>query len=341
MNKPAIIKAIICSIIMIMSICSCDTDNSVLQEDATCIETPAPSGHTDIVLYPFRENESMKWGYMDKEGTVIITPQYDIAENFIKNLAVVCIRDDGDDTYSGNWGIIDKNNNIIIPLIYDNITMSEESILALTKEPPRRSHGGEIWRYKNEQGKTIFELVDYAHAAPFCEGLARVQEYANFGLIGCIDNTGEYVIPPQYINMSSFSEGLALVSSVAGINSKYGFIDTENNSIIPEIYESADVFSEEVAPVQVDGKWGYINRNNELVIPFKYENASIFSEGVASVEENGLWGIINHDGEYILSPQYPFLSDCYNGLIMVGRRDEYIDSPYYINLRGEIIRPNL
>lgn len=53
-------------------------------------------------------------------------------------------------------------------------------------------------------------------------------------------------------------------------------------AIAPQ-YEDAGIFSEGLAPVKKDGKWGYINENNEVVIPFQYDVAGIFSEGHAVV----------------------------------------------------------
>lgn len=48
-------------------------------------------------------------------------------------------------------------------------------------------------------------------------------------------------------------------------------------------YEDADQFSEHLAPVKMDGKWGYIDEENNLVIPCQYDMACLFSEGYAVV----------------------------------------------------------
>ena len=102
-------------------LCSCGVQNWMPQEGPNNIETPGPADDSDIILYPFRDSESMKWGYMDVEGTVLIEPQYDHADNFINDLAVVRIDDVIGGNWGGNWGVIDKNNNAVIPLTYDLI----------------------------------------------------------------------------------------------------------------------------------------------------------------------------------------------------------------------------
>jgi len=48
-------------------------------------------------------------------------------------------------------------------------------------------------------------------------------------------------------------------------------------------YEDAQFFSEGLAAVKKNGKWGYIDKDNNVVIPFAYDVANIFSEGYAVV----------------------------------------------------------
>lgn len=63
------------------------------------------------------QTKDRKWGYMDKEGNVIIEPQYVFATGFYKNRALVSkgIRD---------WALIDENNQVIET--YDFPSLSEK-----------------------------------------------------------------------------------------------------------------------------------------------------------------------------------------------------------------------
>ena len=49
-------------------------------------------------------------------------------------------------------------------------------------------------------------------------------------------------------------------------------------------------------PVKKNGKYGYINENNEIIIPFVYDSASQFSEGFAIVEKFGKPGFVDRYG---------------------------------------------
>lgn len=57
---------------------------------------------------------------------------------------------------------------------------------------------------------------------------------------------------------------------------------TYSEAIAPQ-YEKAGIFSDGLAPAKQNGKWGYINTDNEVVIPFQYDVAGIFNEGYAVV----------------------------------------------------------
>lgn len=100
------------------------------------------------------------------------------------------------------------------------------------------------------------------------------------------------VINPTYDEVFHFKEGLACVE----LNEKCGYIDSENNVVIPIEYETAFSFSENLAVVIVGGKCGYINHENELVVPCVYDAASPFEGGVARVKQAGRWGFLSPDG---------------------------------------------
>lgn len=65
-------------------------------------------------------------------------------------------------------------------------------------------------------------------------------------------------------------------------------------------YQNVRSFSEGLAPVQTSsGKWGYINTNNQFVIPPKFEDAQEFKSDRAAVKLNNKWGFINKKGEWL------------------------------------------
>lgn len=64
-------------------------------------------------------------------------------------------------------------------------------------------------------------------------------------------------------------------------------------------YQNVRSFSEGLAPVQAsNGRWGYINTDNQWVIPAKFEDAQEFKSNRAAVKLNNKWGFINKRGEW-------------------------------------------
>ena len=59
-----------------------------------------------------------KYGYVDKQGTLIIKPQYDNASPFDQGLAQVARLD--------KYGLIDRTGKVVVPLEYDHITYFHE-----------------------------------------------------------------------------------------------------------------------------------------------------------------------------------------------------------------------
>ena len=63
----------------------------------------------------FLIEENGKYGYMDKDGNVVINPQFDRADDFSEGLARVRIGDEK----TGKWGYIDKEGKFVINPQFD------------------------------------------------------------------------------------------------------------------------------------------------------------------------------------------------------------------------------
>lgn len=65
----------------------------------------------DAELIAFKNNG--KWGYVDKDGNVVIEPEYDNAKSFSNGLGAVC--------KDGKWGFINKQKEQAINYIFDEV----------------------------------------------------------------------------------------------------------------------------------------------------------------------------------------------------------------------------
>lgn len=144
-------------------------------------------------------------------------------------------------------------------------------------------------------------------AESFSEGLAMV---TLGGKTGYIDNSGKFVIGPQFDisgnytfgneSVFGFSDGLAPFCIGNFPDKKYGCIDRHGTIKIPAQFDCIWQFSEGFAPFRTNknDKWGFINDKGQTVIPALYEMVAHFSEGLAVVKlERDRFAFIDKTGK--------------------------------------------
>jgi hypothetical protein len=219
-----------------------------------------------------------KWGYIDKTCYEVIPLKYDTVMHFnqsSQSLAKVRL--------NGQWGYIDRTGKEIVPCRYSEAQLS-----------------GELSKVKSNNTGSVPETTEekvgsnkkYEYTWNFYEGLAKVRFNGKWGYI---DKSKNEIIPVQYDYAWDFNQGLKGLALVK-LNDKYYYIDTKGDRWK---YDEAYDFTENLAPVMLDGKWGYIDRNRNEVIPCKYDEVKYFSKGLARVRLNDKWFFIDKTGKYV------------------------------------------
>lgn len=149
-----------------------------------------------------------------------------------------------------------------------------------------------------------------------------------------------FTIPPfKYEYIGNFdSRGIAIVRNKDG---KYGYINSEDETIIPLIFDHAEMFSQNgTAAVELNGAWGYIDLNGDPAIPFIYKSASPFMEnGLAVVQNsNGEYFLIDNAGKPVSSQTFKWLYKfSSNGLADV--EDVKTGKTGFIDKNGKVVIP--
>ena len=123
---------------------------------------------------------------------------------------------------------------------------------------------------------------------------------------------------------------------------KFGFVNIENQIVIPIDYEDAGDFSEGLARVRKQNSkktkmglrysgWGFINKNNKEIIPCIYDEVYDFCEGLAVIKNDGLYGYINKLNIIVVPLIYKKAENFKDGIAKV-KKDKRC---YYINKKGE------
>jgi len=268
-----------------------------------------------------------RYGYMDKSGKVVISPQYDMANAFSEGLAAVKIGD--------LWGVIDQEGQLVISPRYQSAGSFVEGLA------PVKS--GERWGYINSEARTVIKFK-FDEASKFYNGLAFVKVKDKWGWVntsgdvivapqyddirvpndgmvpvkihgkwGYADGKGRMIISPRFDHVNrSFYEGL----SCASINGKYGFINKTGEFVIQPQFESCSRFQEGLAPILED-KAGFIDNTGRFVIGKQYQGVWLFSEGRAPIKLNYHWGYINKMGEITIKPIFDNAHEFSRGLAKV------------------------
>ena len=259
--------------------------------------------NNDLHLYPaaLKTAEGTKWGYINKDGTFVIKPQYDNAMDFQDNgLAIVG---------KGNLsGIIDRYGRFIVPLKFSSITQFTEGLAAVVDDsgfsvidirgqvitPKSYSYIGmyqsrrAVFNNMNEQGSYLYGYLNrqgreaiamqYMSANDFKDGQALVQIKDNqFALIGL---NGEILYTYNYASVNNPGDGL--LSFQPDTNSKYGYIDINGNIVIQPKYSVALPFNKERAvintSVDISNKYGLIDKQGNFIIEPIYNDLNPIGE---------------------------------------------------------------
>lgn len=161
-----------------------------------------------------------------------------------------------------------------------------------------------MWKLRREQQEASEWPAKWPNFIPSIDGIyATVQHHGHFGVI---DTSGRIIIPIIWAWASTFHRGLSFVRSV-GPNSKCGFMNKFNTMVIPLKYDDCELGfqdNEELAAVKLNGKWGFIDTNDVTKIPFIYDKVEYFHGGFATVYKKTKCGVIGATGSEIIPIKY-------------------------------------
>lgn len=224
------------------------------------------------------------FGYIDTAAQVVVEPQYTFARNFVNNVGIVEL--------DKKWGMVNRENQVLIPCDYDAIDFLENTDNKILRVYTNRLKYGLI----DTLGQVAVNLI-YDEIGAFREGRLAVKRN---GLWGFVDKNGRQVIPCRFRKVNHFSEGLAAVK----LRRKWGFINKQGEIVIDYKYLRLGNFNDGLAWARTRKGIGYLDELGEMVIEPKFDKAFDFEQNVARVAIEGKWGLINKVGNFFLRPKY-------------------------------------
>ena len=219
-----------------------------------------------------------QFGYIDKSGTFVIKPQFDVAFPIVNGMArgVDSMR-----TKSGRYEftryIVNEKTREVIEVDYDIVDDFGENGLAPVCKFSK-------WGYINTKGEEVIKC-QFREAGEFTNGIAPV--IMRDKSCAYIDENGEIVMQfENFTKLGSFHNGLAWF---ADKNGKVGYINKKGEIVIEpqfELYANVirqDIFKQESF----------------------YAGGNFYDDGYAIVETSDhKQGVIDMNGNYVLEPIY-------------------------------------
>jgi hypothetical protein len=240
-------------------------------------------------LAAFEDKENDRYGFINTQGKVSISAQYDYVLPFSEGLAAVSSR--------GKWGYINTKGILVIPMVFtqaNSFTHGRASV--------QTSLSGQ-WKayFIDPHGRALYNKT-YKYASSYREGIASVQE-ENSEFAKCIDLNGRSISPSDFDCMYLFHDGLAFRIEVKEGRSYINYVNRSFQNIsdllIPTHKDVNARFSEGLINIPFNNKWGYMDKNGKLAIPAIFSRATGFRNGLARVnwvdsKGRSRNGFINH-----------------------------------------------
>ena len=268
-------------------------------------------------LIAVEEKDTELLGYADREGHIVITPQFERVYEFNQGEALVMLSDD-------QWALIDSKGNVLLregdeefPILLPEATTGKPFYAVQNADG--------LYGYIDTQGRIALPY-QFAYAEDFRGDYAIVEVTpavsADLTWHGLINSQGHWVFEPEKnLRISSKvprgfedfiggkQDGIFIIHQNSGST---GYLDVQTGFFSGFIYD--DVIAQndmmdlsELIPVVMDHHLGYACRDTgEIVIPCKYDSshAEGFWHGYAIVAyEDGDYLLIDQTGHEIYPPE--------------------------------------
>ncbi len=191
------------------------------------------------------------------------------------------------------WGVVNHNNDIIIPLEYDYIGVSSNGVIKAKKNAK--------YGLINETGELLLP-INYDNLEEYDHGIVKAQKDGEYGLINV---NGKILLPFDYDDLGEYSNCIIVAKKYG----KWGIIDEDGKIVIPFEYDYIyHPKHNKTIRAKSNGCWGVINRNNEQIIPFVFDEIAAFINGRAKAKQYK-WGIIDESGNTVCPFEYDKIVD--------------------------------
>ncbi|MBR0296886.1 MAG: WG repeat-containing protein [Paludibacteraceae bacterium] len=256
--------------------------------------------------------QTVKWGFIDAKGQMVIAAAYDKAYDFSCGLAkLVSYSQTGEASYyyineSQEMQTI-PSNEWIDDYFYYNYVQYEVS--------------GGLYGLFNKKFETAIQPAYKYLGDMSVDGLVYFKQSSDTKF-GYLNEKNEVAIPAQYDDAYGFVDGYAVVK----MGDNYGLIDKKGGqSITYQTNTLVSVGEDRIAFVDKGTrKWGLMDTKGTIKVQAIYDSGSPYGftdEGVVAVYQNQKWGYVDKNGKSVLTVQFVEAYPFYGGMAWIKRSE--------------------
>lgn len=305
------------------------------------------------------------YGYMDRNGKVVIAPQFEERAGFFTKEGTALVQRDGQDMLIDASG---RNRNVDC----DEIKPDREQGFICGRNqrygyigPDGRTicenRYEEFYPYSRKEAGGDTAVVKlggaYGHVDRACKETipARYPWLSNLynGFVayregdryGHLDRNGRVVVPAQFDDFNYFFNG----RTVTTLRGKHGLMDDRGNVILPPTYDAITnhAAGDELISFRSGDSWGFLDARGQIALPAKHDAFfPRFVDGLAVVsDESGHNRYIDTSGRYVFEPFFekqqslsPFHAP---GIAVASRSEEFVFRSRFIDRKGRALSPDI
>lgn len=257
------------------------------------------------------DSESFGYGYIDRDGNVVIEPQFDYAYPFTAGRGRIftgSLSSYGSPD-EGLYGYIDETGKIVIPEIYQTASDFSENGLAVVCKNGKYgvidTNGNPVIDFSYDY------IVAFNSTNTFKAFNGTLNDYGS-------PESGTYHILRED-GTEIFSGGFGVVYGYEWYyevkkNDKYALFSLDGAQLTDYAYDYFSAEAETIIGFKNDGYYGYMDLSGNVLIPATYDGIGTFVDGKAIVKKNGKYYLIDESGTTLVT----YKADCVSHSIVNG-----------------------
>ena len=228
------------------------------------------------------------------------------------------------DSIGESWGFINEKGKFVIPSSFNMASVFSCGYARVVMN--------DGYKFINKKG-TVCSTLSFDNASDFYYGYSTIMLDGDYGLL---DKNMNMVIQPQFKSLGLMGDN-GLIAAKREYDSNYEYMDVNENTKIPPMFDYADAFKDGIAIVKVSGKYGAINPSGDFAIQptYKYPLENLGNGLISYRSDDFKLGILNKQGEVVVASEYVQFGQVGEGLIPFMSKSDW----GYMNTKGEIVIP--